>query len=67
MISTLQYRRPGLISSVRSSVMVIKSGLRLGSTTLSIAIIPAGNTYPSISMELEKQRLWRLPNLTYRL
>ena len=30
-------------------------------------LIPAGKAYPSISIELEKQRLWGLPNLTYRL
>ncbi|CAI8006635.1 hypothetical protein GBAR_LOCUS4836 [Geodia barretti] len=46
-LATLQYQMPGLLSSVRSSVIVIKSLLRLGSTTLSIIMIPAGKTYPS--------------------
>ena len=67
LLATLQYQRPGLLSSVRSSVIVIKWLLRLGSTTLSIMMIPAGKTYPSISMKQEKERLWGLPNLTYRL
>ena len=66
-MATLQYQMPGLLSSVRSSEIVIKLLLRLGSTTLSIIIIPAGKTYLSISIEQEKQRLWGLPNLTYRL
>ena len=66
-LATLQYQRTGLLSSVRSSEIVIKSLLRLGSTTLSIMMIPAGKTYASGSIEQEKQRLWGLPNLTYRL
>ncbi|CAI8045690.1 hypothetical protein GBAR_LOCUS25273, partial [Geodia barretti] len=47
LLATLQYQMPGLLSSVRSSEIVIKSLLRLGSTTLSIIMIPAGKTYPS--------------------
>ena len=49
LVATLQYHMPGLLSSIRSSMIVIKSLLRLGSTTLSIITIPAGKTYPPIS------------------
>ena len=61
---TVQYQNPGLLSFVRNSLITMKPGLRLGSTMLSIIIIPAGKTCLSLSIGLEKQRLRRFAKLT---